>query len=363
MARSLYQNTAAIAAADGTLKALFGVQVYLYQPGTTTQVTMYRTRGPDVAAYSQPLVTDATGLIEFYADVGEYDVRWVDSQSVPRIADRTTAWNALNGGAQGLPASVIQRNNALDLTALAPDVGRQMKPIGEIFTWWRPVDTIPLPTGSEICDGRQIPAANHDFVNADGTKYNQTITLPDMRNKFIIGADVLKSDGAGSNNGDGSTAFNVVNPNAPGIRGTGGSNTVKNLQHSHQFGHTHGIPGQTTGVAPADRSLAHAHSSGSMYAGGTNTSNSSVTIGAAVQGLAGGVQVERFPHLHSFPNLGIGGGTGGEASPDHYHYNSVSAVTTNSQSTTTTDAGTMSSSVDMRPQHVGLLMLMKVRRN
>jgi hypothetical protein len=346
MARGFYQNTIALAQPDGTLKSLAGVNIFVYQPGTQTLATIYAGR-TGAAQANNPLLTDSTGLVEFYADVGEYDIRTKDTNAVPRIADRTVGWNSFNGSNQGVPSALLARDNGLDLSAIAADVTRQMLPVGAVIDWWRPDGTVPIPAGFEICDGHTVSAGSHDFPNWSA----QPITLPDLRNKFVIGADSLKADGTASNNGDGTAAFNAAHPNAPGIRGVGGSNTIKSLAHTHQFAHSHTTPAVTTNPASIDRSLAHAHSGGSLFVNGHNRT-------AVVQW---GGSNEAHALANSVSGMG-GGASGGEGAPDHLHYNVTPAVTTNSISTTTTDNGTMSATTDMRPQHVGLLKLMKVRR-
>jgi len=357
----------AAADATGILKALSGIQVYVYDPGTTTLATIYTGR-IGAAQATNPVLTDATGLVEFYAEIGEYDIRTVDSQAPPRIADRTTSWNAFNGGDQALPTAKIQRDAGLDMTVFAADVLRQVAPIGQVIDWWRPASSVPIPSGWEICDGRTITADNHEF----GT--GSSIQLPDLRNKFIMGADVLKSDGAPSTTGDGTAASNVQHPNAPGIRGVGGFNASKNLAHNHQFAHTHGVPGVDhlhSAVSPD-----HLHAVGSLFTG-NHAHSFSVNSSGAINGLGSAAtgSFERTSHGHQHGvsggtstagNIGVGGTTG--ARDRNWSFNTSAAdrslaTTTNTQSTSTTDNGSIGTAIDMRPAHVGLLKLMKVRRN
>ena len=243
MARDIYQNTIAQAQADGTLKALANVQVFVYAPGTTNVATIYAAR-TGATTVANPILTGATGAVEFYADVGEYDVRFLDTIAPARIADRTVQWNALSGANGGIPTAKLTRDGGIDLAALAADVLRQATQIGQVIDWWRPAATVPIPSGFEIADGRTIAAANHDF----GT--GSSITLPDLRNTFILGADSGKAQGTAAGGTDGVA-------DAPGIGGAGGSqrhtlSVAELAQHAHgadsnQDGHVHGMNGWAGG--------------------------------------------------------------------------------------------------------------------
>jgi hypothetical protein len=353
MARDIYQNTIAAAGTDGTLRALADIQIYVYLPGTLTVATIYTGRtGP--AEAGNPLLTDVTGAVEFYAEVGEYDVRVRDTQAIPRIADRTTSWNAFNGSAQGLPSTLLERDGGIDLAALAEDIKRQMTQIGQVIDWWRPANTVPIPAGFAICDGRTIQAADHDF----GT--GGPVALPDLRNKFVIGADPFKTDAAASSNGDGSAASGAQHPNAPGIRGVGGSNTTKNLAHSHQYSHYHPVTG-----------VDHLHAfSTPDHLHGPPGIGVSVGMGTANRGTAsspnsGGLESTAYTsHVHGLSANGWAGNTG--AADRYLGGYTIGAdrsllTYTGTQNTTTTDNGNITTAADMRPAHVGLLKLMKVK--
>ena len=315
MARDIYSNTITLAdPATGNLKALAGVQVFVYQPGTTTLATIYLARTGGATA-SNPLLTGATGAVEFFAEVGEYDVKFHDTNLPARIADKTFQWNATSGADLGTPSAKLARDAGFDLATLAADVLRQMIPIGTVIDWWRPQASVAIPTGFEICDGRSIAAAAHDF----GT--GNAIVLPDMRNKFIIGADPWSADGSGSTNGDSTAASGATHPNAPGIGGGGGSNTSKNFSHQHNVpGHGHAVRGWD-----------------SRFAGAAG--------GGAINMNPAKVQDWGFPWAGT-TDSGVGAFT-----------------TLNGDTTFSTTGTNLSSTTDVRPLHIGLLRLMKVRRS
>lgn len=154
-------------------------------------------------------VTGDSGAVEFYAEPGEYRIH-VNDLTVPnRIADADYFWNSQNMQDKAIPSAKIKDDAALDLNALSQAILRQAVPIGAVLDWFRPASSVALPSGFAVCDGSTITAANHDF----GT--GGSITLPDLRNKFIVGANDGAADASG---GSPSTA--------PGIRGQGGANEV-----------------------------------------------------------------------------------------------------------------------------------------
>lgn len=359
-ARSNYRDVVGIAdAADANrFKTLANVTVEVRLPGSLTKATIYGSRNPaDLTPLANPLTTDATGIINFWAEVGEYDLFFHDTVGPARIADQTIGWSAVSPVVKGIPTSALRDDAAISFTSLAADAMRQHVPIGSVIDWWRPFSTYDAgngagnaPSGYEICDGRTIASGSHDFGGGS------PITLPDLRNKFIIGADILKTDATASSSGDGSAAFNAQHPNAPGIRGGGGFNATKNLAHTHSFAHTHGVAG-----------VDHLHSAGGYAASDHYHQVTSDTWGYAFNGAAssGGYPWQSsgsyFQHTHHF-DTGSGGasalGVGGSSGAADRSLN----TSTNSQSTTTTAGDTSQTAADMRPAHYGLLKIMKVRR-
>jgi hypothetical protein len=103
--------------------------------------------------------------------------------------------------------------------------------------------------GFEICDGRTLNASQQD-INP-----GSTYPLPDLRNKFILGADITKAAG---NTGD----FTVSGfGGAPGPKGVGGSQS-KLLATTELPSHTH------TGTVSSSGSHSH---TGSLSSNGAHT--------------------------------------------------------------------------------------------
>lgn len=88
--------------------------------------------------------------------------------------------------------------------------------LGAVAAFWRPNTSTPLPSASNsiwrVADGSTLLDEEHDFPGAT------TITLPDLRNHFILGATAT---GGGQD----------VNT-SPAIGQTGGGHT-KDLSHTH----------------------------------------------------------------------------------------------------------------------------------
>jgi hypothetical protein len=334
VARDLYQNTIALADATGTLKALSGVQVFVYLPGTTNPATIYTGRTGGAQA-GNPMLTDATGLVEFYAEVGEYDIRVLDTVVPNRIADRTVPWNAINASDNGIPTSKLAGDGGIGLAEVAADLLRQVIPIGQVIDWWRPNDTFPLPGGFVVCAGQTLLTAEHDF----GT--GGSIVVPDLRNMFILGADDTKAGGTAAGTTDTAGA-------APGIRGAGGSQThVLTAAQTAIRNHVHA---GTTGNSNQQINHIHNMQSWAIAATGgggaamTPMANNASTLTFQTPGnlaqstwpinVVGGVDsVDLNAHTHSFnTNNPTGGEVNGAA------HNNI-------------------------PRYYGLLKLMKVKRS
>lgn len=247
-ARDVFSETITfVDPATGALKPLNNAQITVKLAGTEVNATIYAARDPNNATQvANPFTTGATGLVEFWAPQGEYEVRVHDLNAPARIADKTIGWGSMPAAAGALASTSLAADAGLTLGVLGAAILRQVTQIGQVIDWWRPAATVPLPSGFEICDGRQILAANHDFPGV------ANINLPDLRNKMVLGANSANADGSGGTASDVATA-------APGIGGTGGSMT-KNLQHSHDLSnHTHDLGNHTHDLSNHTHTIAHTH--------------------------------------------------------------------------------------------------------
>ena len=307
MARSQYSEVVTFVDA-GVLKPANNARVSVYDQGTTTLVTIYTTRGAGTTK-SNPFTTDSTGTAEFWAEWGEYDIKYEDLNVPARFGTKTFGWSSTSGV-----------DDAVPLEALDAVTDRQFAPIGAVINWWRPNNTVTLPTGWVACDGTTYGSSLHDF----GT--GASITVPDLRNKFVLGANAATTDGDPAGTGDSSSA-------APGIRGTGAS-------HSRNLAHTHGITGESPGT---NSTGSHLHG----FAG--DTSQNSLVFGQAQAYSSGTAQKIIGMHTHSY-----NGSTDMQGSHSH-------TVNSHSHGGATGSGG--SASQDIKPLYVGLLFIIKIKRS
>jgi len=297
-------------------------------------------------------------------------------------------------------------NNAVT----AQKMDRQyVHPIGSIMPWWRPSGATAIPDGWLVASGQVVSAGQHDFPGGGA------VTLPDLRNRFLLGAT---TDGSG-----------ISATDSPAVGYAGGSHTI-DISHSHTVpSHTHTVEGHShTANAHTHTVQSHSHSlsdhrhvhffpvaaqvpqSGSddwqrrimnpvdlesfeainpvnggtilgtypdayysptldtytQYAGAgyrtTQSTYSMVSIMSLPATTANRIY-DRFLTFSSPPVNGVGkrvtltGGTGGETLSSSPGTNLVE-LTSNPTSLTTNPSG---GSIDARPKFVGVLYLIKVR--
>ena len=355
MARGIYTNVIAKADAAGLLSALSNVQVTVRLTSNGSIATIYRartgaTQGPTPgsgATGTNPFTTGASGTAEFWLDAGEYDIQVHDLQAPPRVADYTLGFQCVPAAAAGIPSALVAADAGLQLGAFSAAIMRQYVPLGTVIEWWRPSSSFDAgggagnpPPGWEICDGRSIAEANHDF-GAIGA-----VALPDLRNAFVLGADISKAHGASATaNSNSATA-------GPGITGAGGAHSINMTLPSHK----HGVGTLTTAAAGSHH---HGTITGADDRNHTHAYTFTQTYDLNAQG--GLVQAVNADY--------IGTQTGGE-STNHWH--SISSDGSHGHTMQGEIGNTASSSgdssynagaQDLRPRYVGLLKLMKVKRS
>jgi hypothetical protein len=113
-------------------------------------------------------------------------------------------------------------------------------PLGVVFAWFRASDAVALPVGAVVCDGATYTTPDHDFPGLTD------VTVPDLRNRFVLGADADKEIGDAGAAAEAAAARDWTG--APGPQGEGGENTVA-LAERNLPRHTH--TGSVTGWSPA----------------------------------------------------------------------------------------------------------------
>jgi microcystin-dependent protein len=269
---------------SGDLKPANNARVSVYAPGTTNLQTIYTTRSAGTTK-ANPFTTDASGAAEFWAELADYDVKFEDLEVPPRFGTKTIGWQSSNP-------------TVIPFASLDAVTVRQTLPIGAVIAWWRPNSGVGLPAGCVQCDGATYSSAQHDF----GT--GASITVPDLRNRFILGASSTNTDGQAGNGSD-------LASGAPGIRGTGGSNshtlTVAQIgSHSHSINiggsgsgstdvqgahsHTHGIAQRWVfNAAAAPNGLDFNGGSGALSTGVAGSHSHNVSVSVSVSGTSSSV--------------------------------------------------------------------------
>lgn len=196
--------------------------------------------GPGVFIFTFKIFDMAVGGVEIWpAGPGEI-------QSV--ATDDNGTWNAILGSVIALPPEVFSDTSrwlefTVDDGVLPPETLTRIKlnmspytgraesskaadngvPVGAVIDWWRPNAGFPVPDGFQICDGSMV-------VDPESPLNGET--LPDLRNVFVRGANVIGDIGV-----TGGTDSHAHSVDAPST----GSNSV-NLAHSHSHDHpSHGL--------------------------------------------------------------------------------------------------------------------------
>lgn len=161
--------------------ALEGIEITVYDAGTTNESTIYsgRTGGGTIA---NPITTDATGNVQFWAEPASYDIAFHDPELPARIADREITWEAVSGANEGIAQEQVE--------GLADLIG-SVAPSGAIHMW----PTNSAPTGFLLCDGTAVSRATYaDLFAVIGETYgagngSTTFNLPNFKGKVPVGRD------------------------------------------------------------------------------------------------------------------------------------------------------------------------------
>jgi hypothetical protein len=326
--------------------------------------TIYSDRSAGTITNDGSQETEDDGLIEFWATPGEYRIHIEDPLS--RIGNKSITWNSVPGWEGGIPGDFISNDNELDLATVGLDIKRQFVPIGAVLDWWRPDSSVAVPDGFVVCSGGTIASANHDF----GT--GQAINIPNLSNKFVLGAVTASGTNTAGNN----------STNAPLVGDTGGSNATRDLTHTHTtYAHNHTLStaaGRVTFTSPTATFTGnqlgdHGHyvstgggAAGSVFYTTNYTGNNQNTMGAMTD------TPSKLPFYQASlvaavattagtPSGSInvtGGSVGGKAGLA----DGAGIVNGDADNATSAATANITSAHDFRPQYVGLLKIMKVKR-
>lgn len=170
-------------------------------------------------------------------------------------------------------------------------------PLKTVLMYHADLQNETLPVSYEYCDGRTLNAASQD-INP-----GSTYTLPDLRNRFILGADLTKAAGNAGTSGGNPT-------DAPGPKGVGGLH-AKSLATTELPAHNHTASMTTNG--------AHTHTGSSTDSAGSHTHTNTVASGGS-HNHAGSSSSTAGSHSHVGSTMSQSGNhTHGINDPGHFH--------------------------------------------
>lgn len=315
MARDCFVDTVLQADNDSQNKRvgrpLSNVQVTVYAAGTTTVQTIYTAR-TGATQKPNPFNT-ADGAVEFWAETGDYDIKFQDNNIPARVGTKTIGWEAISASTGGIPETLLpttisnSRLPVLDISKIPQIPNTKLDPIQ------------PAALAAGIADG---------FFKPGDIKAHANYTIPSgwvpcngaalSRTTYAALYNVLGAGLSPWGQGDGSTTFNVPDLRGRMPMGVGTHTDIDNI-------------GTTDGRAVDQRIAAHTH----LVFGHTHTY--SHVHGA--QGFTGYEDFASAPRAQSIIQLmGVAG------SFDHVH--NVSTLTTSQTSTTT---GSTASATNTEP--------------
>jgi hypothetical protein len=219
-------------------------------------------------------------------------------------------------------------------------------PVGSVIMWFRVDNTVPLPNGWEVMDGRSWSSIPNQ-MGPGGTNWT-TGNMPDFSNRFPIGAG-LSSNGSGPSDN-------------PSVGQIGGGHTI-NLQHAHNVNpHSHTVNSHThtTPAIPGHkhRFLTDVFDSGGNWIG--NAWTDLMQRGTAVPASQGKRQALYVPGRNSGEYFGENVNVVMETT------GAVGASVTGADSPATSADGAttdnnLSAVTDIRPRFLSMLFIMKVR--
>lgn len=178
-------------------------------------------------------------------------------------------------------------------------------PLKTVLMYHADLQNEGIPESYAVCDGTTLTIGQQD-INTGGS-----YTVPDLRNRFILGADLTKAAG---------TAGGTTNASsdAPGPKGAGGQHS-KSLITAELASHTH-----TGTVSSAG---GHTHAGSTADSGGTHNHTASTTT-AGAHAHAGSSTNTTGAHTHSGSSLSTTGAhTHSVTDPGHTHTISPTGLT------------------------------------
>lgn len=268
------------------------------------------------------------------------------------------------------------QNGAITEPLLAQGIFDGIFPLGVVTPWFRPNSGFAVPAGFVIATGQTLTSSEHSWATSGAS-----VTIPDLRNHFILGADANNSGDGGSNVSPGEDV--VSGSNTKNIEHTHSvsAHSHTNSAHSHAIGaHVHGIGSDGDHVHGISQDGNHVHT----FANGFTPSSRKNALPIGLQVLAElnevvnnnlfsvylpGYTSSSTDSFTPMDNSGTHNHSGATADAGTHNHSGVtgsnSAANTDSQvvvmsSTALTTNTSTGLATDFRPNFVGLLYIMKV---
>ena len=225
--------------------------------------TIYTSRTGGVKA--NPFLT-VDGVVEFWAEPGDYDIEFVDTENPVRLTPKSIGWEAVPGGPAGIAKGQL------------PGAGTGLLPPGTILAF----GAAAAPTGYLLCDGTIYTRTTYQALfDVIGTTYNsggETVAqfrVPDLRGRVMVGADgaagrIAANDALGNSGG---AETHALTPAQTAVKG---HTHADNISFSDS-GHSHAI--QRSGLdAAAGGAVGGFPSAGSGTAWGSTQGGNAVLV-------------------------------------------------------------------------------------
>lgn len=200
------------------LKAAKNTEVHVYKPGTSEHATIYEQREGGSPS-SNPFISQENGLILFWANTGDYDIKFHDTTVPARFGDYIVGWQSSpvnveieagelsskgefiewaqeSGGAwlAKIKAGSVGKDRLksaleLPLSMLEPNIQQSLFSSGDI----KPTARSSAPTGWLLCNGASLLRTEYaSLFSAIGTAYGSAdgthFTLPNLQSTTPMGA-------------------------------------------------------------------------------------------------------------------------------------------------------------------------------
>lgn len=258
----------------------------------------------------------------------------VDSIPQSRLADNSVGPGELQDGAVDTAAIA---NGAVTIDKLDGTV----VPLGTVVLWYRADSAVLPPSGWEVMDGRAWSGIVNK-LGAGGVQWN-TGNIPNMANKFPLGAALAGTDGTPAN--------------PPAIGAVGGQHT-RNISHGHTAQpHSHTVNAHSHPIALGG---GHRHTFDITTPGGPGVA-ALFSRDVGVPKSDGSRQALYLPGHNSGNFAGADVAAPMTLVADHSHGGVTGDAGAGTDSPTITINDWSSGALDFRPAHIGLLFIMRVR--